>query len=222
MPEKLPMTLRGPAQFTDFERKKVEEIKQFQQRMLKDQELLICVSEDGEIELDRVVGEADKAELPKHILAELSQGKVIRLFHNHPSNLSLSHADWNLSTTFGGRAEPIAINTSGSIFVGATLDLQGMTALLQSKNLGDVLLLGDGAYLATPVPTHMDDDQRGQYVRYKGLAAHLVSHALNQELANRRLVQYEFTLSPNDATLFAFADSVKLIEVAESKMKSML
>jgi hypothetical protein len=117
--------MRVVAEMTNFEGRLIDEIVLFDATNASQRELLCFISVDGEREIDRAVGTINRVELPKSLDAMLEAGEGIRLFHNHPSEGSLSAVDWWQSIRWNGKADLIAINGQRSISVGRPKTCQG-------------------------------------------------------------------------------------------------
>lgn len=121
--------------------------------------------------------------------AAIVAGGGVRLWHNHPSQDSLSHTDW-LSAGISDDIEILALNERGSIFVGRIVDwedrLRGLLEWL--PRLG-----GDLEF-------HMDSLARTREVDpdLRVALGSLTGHVLNRALASRMLVRYGYRFINGD------------------------
>ncbi len=106
-----------PIDFTEREKQTMTEIMRFaQDPMNKDRELMHCLDAHGSV-LHGVSDGVKGAPITPTMEKVIHAGHGVRLWHNHPSQQSLSDYDWNCASACS-QLEILAMNESGSIFVG--------------------------------------------------------------------------------------------------------
>jgi hypothetical protein len=106
-----------PNWLTDVEKTSLATILQFANNSANaDHELLHCLDAAGSKVIDVSTGRK-LAPLTNVMRQAMGEGGGVRLWHNHPSQDSLSHGDW-LCLGCGPDIEILAVNASGSLFVG--------------------------------------------------------------------------------------------------------
>ena len=137
----------------------------------------------------------------------IEAGKGVRLWHNHPSQDSLSHRDW-LCAGISADLEVLALNARGSMFVGRVK--------LWDDRLHDLLewlprLGGDlKFYMSTLAKDrHLDIDAACELPKFTG-------HVLNSGLANCGLVQYGYCLLPQDQKLIHLFSLLSIVADGQS------
>ena len=174
-------------QLTDLERA----VTQVQVRP-RETELLICLNHDGTLEVDRVEGAKDRAELTDKMKSEMNC-EGVRLWHNHPSRGSLSSADWRLLAANVGILSIAAVNDSGTVFRGS----------VQDRNRLDPTVFDDAAGMAEVVLTRpLFDDDGVTDMSHLGF---LASHLANQQANDVGMVSYAAQLSDCDQRLWESA-----------------
>lgn len=208
------MSVRSVASMTAFENQIVDELVLFDMKYAPRRELLCCLTSDGASEIDRAVGTINRVDLPKSLDAVLKAGDGVRLFHNHPSEGSLSAADWWQSIRWNGKADLIAINRHRTIFSGAAKNVPELTALLSRVELDEVRDCGECALFAAACPPDAH--------QLKPIATHLVSHLLNIELCSLGLVYYEFQLSVRDDIIWSACRNCQIWDSVSAEMRGLL
>lgn len=166
----------------------------------RDHELLHCVDGDGSRIIDRSTGHkaADLTDSMKLAAAE----QPVRFWHNHPSQDSLSHHDWRLAATTN-LIEVLALNESGSLFVGRVL--------APHSNLDDLLCrfsrIAEGLELtmsnfAKSVGMSIDDE-----ISF----SQRTSHVLNLAMSRCQVVAYAYRLSACDTATMKAAEGLGVV-----------
>lgn len=158
-----------------------------------DMELLHCLDGAGTRVLDTSSGHK-AAPLTDAMRAAIAEGERVRLWHNHPSQDSLSHSDWLCAGT-SAELEVLALNQHGSIFVGRIPDwddrLHELLALL--PELGAELEL----YMSRLAKA------RGLDLGLEIELSMLTGHVLNCALAKCTTVRYAYWLVNGDDRVIA-------------------
>ncbi|WIY70843.1 hypothetical protein KB221_07420 [Aquidulcibacter paucihalophilus] len=176
-------------QLTDFELAIAQELAK-----PRETELLICLNSDGTVEVDRVEGATDRAELTDLMrVAMASEG--VRLWHNHPSRGSLSSADWRLAVANVGIRSIAAVNDSGTVFLGSVKD----RSRLDPSLFDDAAGMGEHP-LTLPIITK---DSFNDMVHMTFLASHLA----NQQACDDGMICYAAALSDYDQSLWDTAQA---------------
>ena len=197
--------MRSVANMTDFEQSTLEALISDGSGNIRRTELLICIDERGTAEIDRAEGEESRVDLTEEMERRLIAGGTVKLFHNHPSNNSISGSDWHQSIRWDGRAEIVVLNRYGSVFCGTSEKSADVKRLLTQVQLNDVRDDGESALLSSGGP---------ELAKLKISSVHLVSHIINLRLRNMGLVCYDTWLSEYDEGLLqACADSSLLIAI---------
>lgn len=139
--------------------------------------------------------------------AAIASRTGVRLWHNHPSQDSLSHSDW-LCAGVNDDIEVLALNERGSIFVGRIVDWDGrLTALLERlpRLAGDLELRMDS--LA---------DELGLAADLRVELAHLIGHVLNRALATCMPVRYAYCLLGRDLAAVAAIEALGILSSGEA------
>lgn len=164
-------------------------------------ELLLCMDAAGTYEHGRSTGR-NAAPLTPEIDAAIAEGGGVRMWHNHPSQDSLSHHDW-LCAGLSDMVEVVALNAQGSIFVGRIVEwddcLHGLFEWLPR--------------LAADLEMHVDGLAKTQglaTIHLVGMAS-LTGHILNTALANTMPVRYAYALLNADQITIAAANALSLI-----------
>ena len=157
-------------------------------------ELMHCLDAAGGALQETSTGKK-AAPITAEMFSRIDAGGGVRLWHNHPSNDSLSAQDW-LCAGYSEQLEVLALNSRGSLFMGRIVDwddrFHGLLAWLP-RLAGDLELHMDR--LATTCGLHPD---------YKVALARFTGHVLNCALASVVTVRYAFAmLPPEQAVLTA-------------------
>lgn len=160
-----------------------------------------CLDTAGNVVHDTSTGykSAPKTELmDKAILA----GEGVRLWHNHPSQDSLSHHDWLCAGT-SADLEVLALNSQGSIFVGRidNWDDRLHSLLDWLPRLGGDLEI-HMSNLA--VDRKLDPDITCELSKFTG-------HVLNSALADCEFVRYGYCLLPADEKIINQCSSLGIV-----------
>ncbi|MGW9822296.1 hypothetical protein ACUXK4_004891 [Methylorubrum extorquens] len=206
--------MRPVASLTDFENEIVDEIVLFDAQNSSAREILCCLTPDGASEIARAVGSINRVELPLSLEDVLSAGEGVRLFHNHPSQGSLSATDWWQSIRWQGKADLIAINSKRTIFSGAARNLTALTYLLERIDLDTIRDDGEYALYAAPCPPNAHS--------IKPIARHLISHLLNIQLLDKGLVHYDFQLSEEDRVIWNACSNLGVWPIVAAEMNKSL
>ena len=165
----------------------------------KDWELMHCVSADGQL-LHATSKGHKAAPVTDSMKAAIGSGSGVRLWHNHPSQDSLSHHDWTCAATCPS-VEIVALNETGSLFVGRVPcwddDYETVFAALPGL-AGDLeFKMGDKAKAA------------GLDIHVQIALSALTGHVLNSGLADSGATAYAHDLSDADrATVLAASDVI--------------
>lgn len=133
----------------------------------------------------------------------IERGRGVRQWHNHPSQDSLSHYDWNCAGC-SPHLEILALNKRGSIFVGRIADWD--------DRLHHVL---------SWLPRLFEDLERHMNQRAKqgGLDVSLLcalseftGHVLNSALAACSPVRYAYYLMPDDQGVIDACSQLRIVE----------
>jgi len=136
-----------------------------------------------------------------------------RLVHNHPSQGSLSQADWSLALAEPGIAEIVAVNSGGTTFRGEVIDWPGLHAVVSGLNAIRDRLEQVASNLASGRPSEMNVILRLEP---------LWSHLLNERLAAKGLLDYEIMPCADDATTLTCPRSSPYLADALARMITLL
>lgn len=164
-------------------------------------ELMHCLDAAGTVVHDISTG--DKAAPITQLMRDaIAAEKGVRLWHNHPSQDSLSHHDW-LCSGASSELEVLAVNVRGSMFVGRIE--------LWDDRLHKLLewlprLAADLEFYMSNISRerNLDLDAVCELPKFTG-------HVLNSALANHGLVQYGYRFLPIDQTLIDVFTSSNII-----------
>lgn len=151
-------------------------------------ELLHCLDAAGTLVHDTSSG-LGSAPLEQSMKSAILAGGGVRLWHNHPSQDSLSHHDWLCAGT-SADLEVLALNQRGSIFVGRIARWDDALAEI----------LNWLPRLAPDLELHMSHlaGERGLDVNDRCELSKFTGHVLNMALAECCSVQYAYCLVPQD------------------------
>lgn len=168
-------------------------------------ELLHCINNAGTRTIVREIG-YKRVKLPQ-VALDAIETSLVRIWHNHPSQGSISDADW-MAAGVNNRTEILAVNESGTIYVGRILNWPDKFDAVMNQNLKRLAGLLDHV-MQRHTTSHKVFDER--------LAScHLDGHLLNLCLAECGVVRYAAQLSDVDAEALVKADRVGLVEVGRS------
>lgn len=193
-------------EFTDTERASFQEILAFAripQNRAHDLELMHCLDTAGSSVLARSSGTRESPVDTPEMRNALATSGGVRLWHNHPSQDSLSSKDW-LCAGFEEGPEVLALNLRESFFVGRIAEWEeGLEYLLAwLHDFGPVL----AAHLQTLANSREVD--RATRIELKGFTGHV----LNLALADRTNVRYAYHLAPADKDVIERCSSFGLIQ----------
>jgi hypothetical protein len=159
----------------------------------EERELMIALTSDGTKRLDASTGRKEAGLTDRMRDAILGQ-EGVRLWHNHPSQGSLSHGDWWAAST-SSDLEVLAVTTRGSIFVGRVVDYRDeFQALFQwlPRLAGDLEL-------------HIDNRAKLSGSKDEDIITlpRFVGHVLNLALADACGVRYAYRFMPEEGTVVA-------------------
>lgn len=190
--------------FTTTEDQQIDVVRAHQLATKPATEMLVCMSECGTRIIDTDVGTAHTAHLTPTMLKHLSDGGQCKLIHNHPSEGSLSTADWRLCIAHLGIIEIIAVSSQRSTYRAAVLYPSGLDRLLKSSN-----------YPQAEYEVNKRLCQPGvlPVTNWDILLAlePSVSDLLNERLASLMLIKYEAVHAGTDAALRQRTDTVSLL-----------
>ncbi|MDF8335768.1 hypothetical protein [Novosphingobium cyanobacteriorum] len=188
--------------FTEVELQALVEILKFAHDPANaEMELLLCMDAAGTCEHGRSTGRKAAPFTPE-IESAIAAGGGVRLWHNHPSQDSLSHHDW-LCAGMSDMVEVLALNAKGSIFVGRIVKwddrLHGLCEWLPR--------------LAADLEMHVDGLAKKRRLDAIHLVAmaNLTMHMLNTALAKTTPVRYAYALKNADQMTIAAAGALSLI-----------
>ena len=191
----------APAQFsaTPVEEEALADILNFARTLgNEEREMMVALSSDGTKRLDTSTGRKE-AEITDGMRDAILCQEGVRLWHNHPSQGSLSHSDWWAACT-SPDLEVLALTTRGSIFVGRVVEYRDeFEALFQwlPRLAGDLEL-------------HMDDHAKLSGSKAEDIIAipRMVGHALNLGLADACSVRYAYRFMPDEESVMAHLAAV--------------
>ena len=126
----------------------------------------------------------DRTDPDQAVLDHWAKGGSVIIHHNHPSDESLSFADWNTLINFSVD-EIFAHTIDGSIFYGKLIDRMGAAAALLNYDVAGNE--GENVLIAA-APGHPQ--------ALGPLAGFLRKHVVALALAMKRYVDYQFTPGP--------------------------
>ena len=189
--------------FTQVETQALTEILTFAQDPSNlGMELLICLDAAGTLEHGRSTG-SGAAPFTEEMEAAITAANGVRLWHNHPSQQSLSQQDW-LCAESSAAVEVLAVNVNGSIFVGRIVK--------RDARLCD--LLQWLRKLSPDLEMHVDKlaKKRNFNTEYLVGLSSLTGHMLNIAFAKKMSVRYAFRLLGTDLLTITKADALSLTE----------
>ena len=206
-----PRLFAGPAgeflisrgDFTQLEQKTLDEILDFAGNPQNhNKELGICINFSGHKYYDRSVGykKSDITDKMKRCIWIRNNG---RFWHNHPSQTSLSHYDW-IASSIKQRFEVLAVNESGSIFVGRVPTWRDeFERLFKDKFVG----------IATDLEFRMDQAawKATMLVDDIVLLPRICGHVMNLAMCGAGIVHYAAHLSHEDGRLFQRMEAAGVI-----------
>ena len=166
----------------------------------RDHELMHCIDGDGSRVIDTFTGRKAAALTARMKL--IAEEQSVRFWHNHPSQDSLSHHAWRLAATTN-LIEVLALNESGSIFVGRMLEWHDrFDELLHqfSAIAADLEVKMSNSAKAAGMPI---DDQIAFSQR--------TGHVLNLAISRCRVVEYAYRLSAPDTANMQLAEKLGVV-----------
>lgn len=178
-----------PVNFTGREKQTMAEITEFAKSSgNSNRELMHCLDAHGLVLHDQSMG-LKSAPLTDLMKDAMRTGLGVRLWHNHPSQDSLSSHDWNCAGACP-EVEILAVNASGSIFVGRMPEWRDENEAL-IKTLSRIA--GDAQFKISGMAREKQIDIGIQIALEK-----LTGHIVNLGMRNAGVVCYACQFSDGD------------------------
>ena len=199
----------GPApinpDFTDTEQASFQAIlafARFPEYRTHDLELMHCLNTAGTKVLAKSSGISEAPIDTREMRLALATEGGARLWHNHPSQDSLSYKDWQCAGLEEG-PEVLALNLRESFFVGRIAEWEdGLEYLLEwLHDFGRIL----AAHLQTLANSR--DVDRATRIELRSFTGHV----LNLALADRTNVRYAYRFTPADQAVIDRCSSFEII-----------
>lgn len=167
----------------------------------RDIELLHCLDGAGDRVIDTTKGNKEGSLSEK--MKSAAKAGPVRLWHNHPTQDSLSDKDWSAASA-SAAIEVVAINISGSLFVGRMQKWRDKYRALFEEHF--VFIAGHVKFAIqnSAKKTGMASNELTVFERRVG-------HVLNLALFQLGVVQYAYCLSTDDLENFQIADDLGVV-----------
>ncbi len=191
--------------FTPLEEEAVAAIKAFEAEQNSRNELMYCLDASGSRIIDITSGMRE-APLSRKMRDAMEAGSALRLWHNHPSNDSLSAEDWKVASV-SPDIEVVALTSTGSTFVGRVPDWDDRLEIA-FKHIPQIAGFAQIEVLkANKGYPHTALDN-------------LVGHLIGCELASRKLLRYAHRLSARDQAVLREALAIGHLSVVKGEISS--
>lgn len=185
--------------FTATERATIAAILDFARDPTNDgHELMHCIDTDGTRVIDMATGRG-RVDLTEKMNSAIVAKEPVRLWHNHPSQDSLSHQDWKSAATTSS-LEIVALNDGGSIFVGRIREWR--------NEIEDVLR--QSMRIAADLEFKMSNFAKAANMDIDHLIAFSkrTSHVLNLAMARCQVAEYAYHLSDENRDNIQIAENL--------------